>query len=96
MKIPHAPARHIERQHCTHEYATLTTHKPTLFSGIFDIIFGYMSKLKALTMARRRAEFFSRIPFDPNVPKDVLTKVTKADSRYNASVDKADRMSFQI
>ena len=47
-------------------------------------------------MARRRAEFFSRIPFDPNVPKDVLTKVTKADSRYNASVDKADRMSFQI
>ena len=47
-------------------------------------------------MARRREELYSHIPFDQNVPKYVLTKVRMTDVQYKASVDKADRMSFQI
>ena len=74
----------------------LTTHKSTIFSGISDIIFGCMPKSKELTMARRREDLFSHIPFDQNVPKHVLTKVRMSDKQYKASVEKADRISFQI
>ena len=95
-KIPHARARFNERQHSPHDSVTLTSHKSTVVTSISDIIFRHMRKSKALTMARRRAEFLSHIRFDQNIPTYIPTKVAMTDRQYKAPKENADRMSFHI